>query len=214
MRQRRRPHSATSKLLLFIAGIAAFYGSYYLGNRYASTAPVLLNLSKLERPQAITDLSLQDQYGNPFSEKGLQGHWSLIIFGYIKDATSAHDGLSLITQVKNQLAVHPELQQKTRGILVTADPEIDRPEVLLKFMARYSPDFLALTGSTKEIRSTARQLGVTIKHSPEAESYRIDHSSSMALIDPEAKLIGLFTGVVDAASIASDIQLLALDKAE
>lgn len=214
MRQRRRAHSTTSKLVLFIVGIAAFYGSYYLGSRHASKEPRLLGLSKLEAPQTITDLSLEDQYGNPFDEKRLKGHWNLVIFGYTKDAASLQNRLLLITQVKNRLAIHHELQQITRGIFITVDPEIDKPAALIAFMARFSPDYLALTGLAEEVQSAAGKLGFTIKRSPAAESSRIDHNSSIALIDPEANLIGLFTGAVDAASIASDIEQLAIDKAE
>ncbi|HXK58071.1 MAG TPA: SCO family protein, partial [Gammaproteobacteria bacterium] len=103
-----------------------------------------------------------------------------------------------------------------RGLLVTVAPDTDKPAVLNSLMSRFSPDFLALTGSPEEIRSLARSLGIIIRHSATADSkdFRIEHSSSIALIDPDANLIGLFTGVVDAASIAADIKQLAFGEAE
>jgi protein SCO1/2 len=216
MRQQRRPRSAKIKLLFFIAGVAGLYGSYYLGHQYAPTKPRFLNLSELAQPQAMKNLVLQDQYGNPFTEQELAGHWNFVMFGQTESAESALDGLTLITQVKNRLALHPDIQQQTRAVFITVNPETDKPEVLEAFMARFSPDYLALTGLTENIQSVARSLGVTIRRSstPDAKGYRIDHSSSILLIDPDARLIGLFTGVVDAASIAADIQQLALDEAE
>lgn len=216
MRRRRTHHSTAVKLSLFVAALAAFYGSYYLGNRHASIEPRFLNFTELRNPQAVIVPILRDQYGNPFDHQQLLGHWSLVIFGYTEAAESLRSGLTLITQVKNGLALQRDLQRVTRGILITVDPDTDRPEVLNAFMARYSPDYLALTGSPENIQSIARSLGVVIKRSPApgTKGFRIDHSSSIALINPDADLIGLFTGAVDAASIAADITRLAMKEAE
>ncbi len=41
-----------------------------------------------------------------------------------------------------------------------------------------------------------------------SSDYTLQHSSSMALINPRGELAGLFTGRVDAGSIASDIMQL------
>ncbi|MCB1763348.1 MAG: SCO family protein [Gammaproteobacteria bacterium] len=216
MRQKRGPRSTWAKLLLFAVGIAAFYASYYLGNRYARVTPEFLNLSALEKPQPIAPLELLDQYGNLFKQERLSGHWNLVIFGYTGSDALLQEGLALITQVKNRLAIHPELQRITRAIVITVDPNVDSPERLKSFMHRFSPDFLALTGSTGQIDTIAQLLGVTMRHIPNADNtgYRIDHSSSIALIDPDVALVGLFTGIVDAASIAADITKLARDRAE
>ncbi|MCB1752681.1 MAG: SCO family protein [Gammaproteobacteria bacterium] len=216
MRQRRISHSAAKRLVLFIVGVAVFYGSYYLGSRHAPMVPRFLNFRALEKPQALANLSLRDHYGNPFDAQRLTGHWNLVIFGYTGAVNSVRDRLILITHVKNRLAALPHLQQITRGLLVTVAPDTDKPAVLNSLMSRFSPDFLALTGSPEEIRSLARSLGIIIRHSATADSkdFRIEHSSSIALIDPDANLIGLFTGVVDAASIAADIKQLAFGEAE
>ena len=214
MRQRQRPQSATAKLLLFVVAVAALYGSYYLGTRHAPRAPRFLNFTELEKPRPIEDLALRDQYGNPFTERRLIGNWNLVIAGYTGAAEPLMDRLTLITYAKNRLADHPDLQQITRGLFITVDPDTDTPEVLNAFMARFSPDYLALTGSAEAIDSTGRALGFIVSRSRMAEpkDYRIEHSSSIALIDPDANFIGLFTGALDAASIAADITRLATTK--
>ena len=216
MRQRRKAHSAVAKILFFVVGVAALYGSYYLGNQHALVKPRFLNLRELDRPQAIDNIVLRDQHGNSFDKQRLFGYWNLVLFGYTGAAESARDRLTLITQVKNRLAIYPEIQQITRALFISADPDIDEPKLLKTFMAQFSPDYLALTGSTDGIQSIAQLLGVTIRRLPTSDKngYRVDHSSTIFLIGPDANLIGLFTGVVDAASIAADIRQLTLDQAE
>ncbi|MCP4286537.1 MAG: SCO family protein [Gammaproteobacteria bacterium] len=216
MRLRRRRHSPWAKLVLFAIGIAIFYGSYYLGSQHAPAKSRFLNLREFEKPLPIRDLALLDQYGNPFNERQLIGHWNLIIFGYTGNPESVRDGLTLITHIKNRLALYPDIQRKIRGVLISADPDNDRPEVLNTFMAQFSPDYLALTGKNEDIQAAAKMFDFTIRRSDTAgpNGHRIDHSSSILLIDPAANQVGLFTGVVDATSIAADLELLALNESE
>ena len=65
--------------------------------------------------------------------------------------------------------------------------------------------------SIDQIARFARQCGVRFHRQTVAEApgYRIDHGTSIALVDPQARLAGLFTGLVDAANIASDLKQLA-----
>lgn len=205
-------HSAVMKLLLFTLAVAAFYGSYYLGTLYAPRERRFQNYVGLETPQPITNLRLLDQYGNPFDEQRLSDHWNLVIFGNTKSAHYVNQDLTLITQVKNRLAINPDLQKKTRGLFVTIDPKTDTPEVLHEYMSRFSPDFFALTGSVEAIESFVTLLGADNGHLYGTENAKL--RSSIALVGPNSELIGWFIGAGDAASIASEISQLVLDNKE
>ena len=212
MRRSRGSRSPLAKLFFFVVGLATLYGGYYAGNRYAPVKPEYLNLHLLAKP-ADFEILLKDHYGNPFITRQLEGHWNLVLFGYTQAPDAAKAGLALVTEVKNRLAVSPELQSQTRAVLVTVNPSVDTSEKLHAFLVPYSPDFYGLTGTEDQVMHAARQLGVSIKRLPAAQDSpsRIDHGTSIALIGPDARLRGLFTGVVDAVSIATDIQKLAAD---
>lgn len=211
MRQQRNSRSPTQKLALFTAAVLAVYVGYYWGSRYAPRELPQRALSQLQEPLPIHSLQLLDQFGNTFTEQRLQGHWSLLFFGYRHSEQSTPALLTLATQVVNRLADRRELQQNLQVIFVTLDPDRDKPEVLQPFVGHYHPDFLALTGPMDQIRHLARQLGVQFQRQdePSREDYRIDHSTNIALIDPKGRTLGLFTGVVDAVTIASDLKLIA-----
>lgn len=209
-RKSLNPRSPWHKLFIFATLICALYGGYYWGSLHGPNRMQLQALSRLAEPAALRPFRLKDHDDQPFTGDHLNNHWNLVIFGYSEDDQLTPQLLTLARLVMNRLADRPKLQEQTRLIMITLDPASDTPERLAPFVARYGTHFLALTGEQTEIAGIAAQLGVTFR-SQQGESgrQRIDHSSSIALIDPAGRLIGLFTGLVDTSSIANDIKLLA-----
>lgn len=195
---------------MFGVALTALLGGYFWGNQQLSLDDGLRNIQLLEQPKAISDFQLTDLLGAPFTPANLTGHWSLLFIGYIRDEETTPAQLILATRIINRLADRPRLQQETKVIFVTIDPENDTPETLKPYIRHYSADFRALTGDEKQIRNLAHQLGMKYKRVDKREDgYTIMHSSSIALINPKGELQGLFTGRVDASSIAQDIKQLA-----
>ena len=214
MQRQRKPRSSAQRLALFLVAVFTVFGGYYWGQQYAPEVSGYLALSSLEQPTPIRPLRLLDTSSEPFSEAGFKGHWNLVLFGYTRDEGNSRGPLTLITQVVNRLADNPKLQGITRAVFITLDPDHDQPQVLQRFIRHYSGEFLALTGTMDQITGIASQLGVSFKRqtNTDGEGYRIDHGTSIALIDPGANLVGLFTGIVDAVSIADDLKQLADSK--
>jgi len=211
MQRQRKPRSPAQRLALFLVAVFAVFGGYYWGQQYTPKVSGYHALSSLEQPTPIRPLQLLDSTDEPFSQAEFKGHWNLVLFGYTRDEGNSRGPLTLITRVVNRLADNPKLQSITRAVFITLDPDHDQPQVLQRFIRYYNRDFLALTGAMDQIANCASQLGVSFKRQPntDGEGYRINHSTSIALIDPDANLVGLFTGIVDAVSIASDLKQLA-----
>ena len=210
MRQ-QQPRSAWQRVALFTFAVLALYFGYQWGQRYA---PSPYSALVRESPVAtITALRLVDQRAQPFTAASLQGAWSLLFFAHTGQPETARSLLELSTRTLNRLADRPTLQQQVQVLMVTADPRKDTPHRLAGFMAGYPDAFLALTGETTEIDQLAVQLGITLARQgePGQADYRVDHSTSLLLIQPDASLAGRFTGLVDAASIASDLKQIAAD---
>ncbi|MES9911494.1 MAG: SCO family protein [Candidatus Sedimenticola sp. 4PFRAG1] len=197
------------KLVLFATALAVIYGGYHWGNRYSSYYTQTENLHLMQIPQQLTPFQLTDQHKKTFSIQRLKEHWSLIFFGYSHAEQTAGEMLTLATRVHNRLADAPELQKNLQVVFVTLDPQRDDHQVLEELVGRYSKDFIALTGDETEIRKLADQLGVIFKPRTGAEEGIIDHGTSMALIDTQGELTGLFKGAVNAASMAADIKTVA-----
>jgi len=213
VRNRQRTPSPLQRLVLFAIAVAALVGGYYWGNQHAPKNIALRAASLLQDPIALQPIALQDQFGEPFDNQRLADHWNLVMFGYTRSRNDSPALLELSTQILNRMADRPELQQNLRVLFVTVDPEHDTPEVLEEFLLFYRDDFVGLTAQPAFIRAFAGQLGARFRRRPANKEgdYGIDHSTSMALVDPHGRLFGLFTGRVDAASIAHDLKLI-MDK--
>ncbi|MET0103433.1 MAG: SCO family protein [Sedimenticola sp.] len=205
MRQKPK-RSPIYKLILFTVALAALYGGYHWGNKYSSYYVQTLNLHLMQTPLELETFQLTDQHNQPFTNERLEGHWSLVIFGYSNSEQTAHEMLTLATRVHNRLAATPDLQKQMQTVFVTVDPKRDTAAVLAPFIDHFSSDFIALTGEESEIRNLAKQLGVVYQARSSDADAVIDHSTSMALIDPDGELTGLFKGRVSAAEMAADIE--------
>ena len=78
-------------------------------------------------------------------------------------------------------------------IMVTADPERDSPEVLKEYLLAFNETFQGLSGSFKNLNALAGQLGFTFRKipGPVLGTYSIQHSDSIAVINPKAEYVGL-----------------------
>ncbi|HHH40057.1 MAG TPA: SCO family protein [Sedimenticola sp.] len=208
MRKGGRNRSPAQRFLLFLAALAALFIGYYWGSRYAPTEPVYSALSPLKTPPLIRLEGLQDQFGEPFTGERLQGHWSLLLLGYSASPEVTPALLRLTTQALNRLADRPRLRERMQVVLVSVDPARDSPGVLRRFLTGYPPEYLAVSGPAERIRALTGQLGARFREgSPGAAGEEsIVFSTSIALSDPQGRLVGLFTGRVDGASIAADLK--------
>ncbi len=209
MRRARRPGGKWVKVLLFALVVGALYGGYFWGQQHRPVPERERLLNALPAPRALQPFALEDQFGDPFTEASLAGHWSLLFPGYSRGGET-RTLLDLASRVYNRLAPDPGLQRRFRAVLLTVDPGHDTPAALEAFMERYNEAFVALTGPPREIDRLASQFDARYRArlDPETGERVLDHSTGMALVDPKGALRGLFTGVVDPAGIAETIRQL------
>ena len=79
-------------------------------------------------------------------------------------------------------------------VFVSVDPKRDSVERLAEYVSYFNEEFIALTGEHKTLFPFVRNLGMmyAIAESTDNPNYLVDHSASVVLIDPEARVIGRF----------------------
>lgn len=129
--------------------------------------------------------------GSKFTKNDFLNHWTLVFFGFTHCSTICPTTLNMLSHVYDKLyAIYPNLQV----VLISLDPERDTPEVLSAYTNRFSAHFMGVTGSHSELRKLQAQLGIASeRHVTSANGdYQIQHTSSILLINPQAKWAGLF----------------------
>lgn len=139
-------------------------------------------------PKQIHDFKTLDQTGTKFGLDQLTGKWSFIFFGYTHCPDVCPITLSVMSDVYKKLKTqHNDIQV----IFVSVDPDRDTTEKLAQYVAYFNDDFIGLGGDKKKIESLTKQIGIAyyINNEKQNENYLVDHTASIFLIDPKARLI-------------------------
>lgn len=197
-----------SRMLLLAVAFGVLIGSYYLGNLQQRNRIANESLALLHTPaKAIAPFSLERADETGLSNADLMGHWSLLYFGdsYCPDLCPV--ALGNIVRLYNRLAVNPEVQQSLKFIFVSLDPLRDTPERLRSYVTAYHPGFIAVSGSEAEVHALAREFSIYFKQrTPDQDgNYRIDHSVTLSLVNPQGKIAAYFIDLTNPEHLATDI---------
>jgi protein SCO1/2 len=135
--------------------------------------------------------TLTDQDGRRRSLSDFRGKLVLLYFGftYCPDVCPT-DLMSVGNLVRSFGPDGAQLQP----VFVTLDPERDTREVLRAYAASFHPSFVSLSGTEDEIRRVATSYKVFFQKvwPPGTNTYFIDHSAYVFLLDGEGRFITLF----------------------
>ena len=112
----------------------------------------------------VKDFTLRSAEG-PVSLKGMQGKAVVVFFGYTSGPEVGPRGLATMARAFEGLKDN-ELD-RTRGLLISIDPEIDTVERLKEFTANFHTNIIGLTGTPEELQEIASDFGVMFMQAEE-----------------------------------------------
>jgi protein SCO1/2 len=149
-----------------------------------------------QKSRTISPFSLTDESGEIFNNKQLRDKWSLLFFGY----TSCPDVCP--TTLQNLNFIYEDIiaiASNSQVLLVSVDPKRDSTKKLGQYIEYFNQDFKALRAEHDVLFPFSRNLGlmyaITSKeadNSTEEESYWVDHSASLVLVNPDGEIAAIF----------------------
>jgi protein SCO1 len=159
----------------------------------------------LQTPRALPAFSLTDESGQPFTNAELQRRWTLLFpgFTYCPDICPA-----TLAQLKAVQAGLGTRADRLQVLLFSIDPERDTPETLARYVHHFDPSFKGATTGEPGLRDMAQALGVAYIKVPgeTAESYTMDHSAALVLINPRGEIAGYFTPPLRTEALTRDLK--------
>jgi protein SCO1/2 len=142
------------------------------------------------RPLPEFELIRDDATG--MTRADLAGDWSLMFFGFTHCPDICPATLETLAAVKRRL--EREGDPVPRVIFTSVDPERDDPGTLADYVHYFDPAFVGVTGRRDAIDRLTRELGIISARvwNEERTAYTVDHSASVLLIDPDARLRAVF----------------------
>ena len=191
--------------MVALACLAAAFAGYRLAGRPDNPQAALSPGTWLPHARRIEPFRLTDSQGRPFTQANLQGHLSLVYFGFTHCADECPDTLALLSRVVRAARL-PQLQV----LFVTIDPKRDTPAVLAAYLRRFDPHFIGLTGDAARIDALARSLGVAtgaIGIPGGGETF--EHTVALFLFDAQAREAAVFMPPFHARRVAEVLRRVA-----
>jgi protein SCO1/2 len=141
--------------------------------------------------------------GEVFAPERLQGHWSVIFFGFTACPMVCPKTLAVLTALARdtESGVSSGTMQP---VFVSIDPEHDTPARLRSYLAHFDTHIIGLTGSRDAVDRLSREIGA----GSQSVGSGIDHSTSLFVLDPKGRLAGILLRPNDPARIVANLTAL------
>ena len=156
-----------------------------------------------EQSRALPEFSLVRHDEKPLRVEDFEKRWSLLFFGYSQCPDICAPTLQQLTQALNLLG-----HESGQLVFVSIDPQRDNPNRLAQYVRHFHSTTLGVTGSGEEISAFSKYFGAYSAKRELDTGYLMDHSSGVWLINPEARLAGVFTTPFTPEAIAEDLRYL------
>ncbi|MGD9961238.1 SCO family protein [Nocardioides sp.] len=169
----------------------------------------------LDKQYVVPDITLTDDTGAPYdvvtdTTKPL----TLVFFGYTNCPDICQAVMGSLASAMTRL---DDAQRAAVDVVfITTDPARDDEATLKRYLARFDPGFIGLTGPLRDIQAVGDQLGVFIEKGAKLASggYEVDHSTQVIAIDQDDHSPIVWTYGTSSAQFASDIIRLLDDPLE
>ena len=181
---------------LIAAGLAA--GVWYSfrtievnikGVRYFSPA-IKLNVFKLK-----------DHNQQTFDNHSLEGHWTIMFFGYTHCPDICPTTLLNLSNVYKEYKTRPDAKN-LQVVFVSVDPNRDTPKTLKDYVGYFNQHFLGVTGDPTQIDALTQSAGaiydfedatsgelLSAEQVKGKKDYRVDHYASLILVNPAGEMV-------------------------
>ena len=156
----------------------------------------------------LPEFALLDQDGAPFGRDAFEGHWSLVFFGFTQCPDICPLTLQVLASAQQQLAT-ADADPLPRIVLVSVDPERDTPEIMRDYVGYFGDGHIGVTGELDELRKLTSSLGIFFaKSGVDGDTYSVDHSSVVLLLNPDGELHALFSAPHEADTFVHDLPII------
>jgi len=183
-------------VVLMLVLVAGFVHRMTLPRELSAAEMRANGLYLLDPPRDFGELALVDHRGQPFARERLQGHWSLVFFGFTHCPDICPTTMAFLNGFVNSLDADEAAD--TQVVMVSVDPARDTVAALANYVPFFNPAFVGVTGEFLDIHRFATALNTPFrKVMLDGGDYQVDHGSNVVLINPRGDYHGFFKAPLD-----------------
>ena len=187
-------------LLGIVASLAVAFGvmrHQRVGATYAIPSALKVDGTILREPRVIHSFQLTAGNGQPFTQKNLQGHWSLMFFGFTNCGYVCPTTLAALSKMYNQLKQDLPATQLPHVVMVSVDPERDSAARIQSYVTSFNPAFEGARADLPALKQLSNQMNVVFTKLKSKDGnpkhYMVNHSAEVMLLDPNGNLRAFFS---------------------
>jgi protein SCO1/2 len=195
--------------LAFVSIVVMLLGGSLQG--FAGEQPHVFHGIVSQSPPRAADFTLTAHTGKPVRLGDFQGKLVLLYFGYTFCPGICPTTLVEVAQALQILG--PKEVEKVQVLMISVDPERDTVDRMAGYLTHFNAGFLGLTGTPEEVATTAAAYGIYYKkyEGTTADSYVVDHTSMVIVVDEKGFVQLLFPFGTPAPAMADDLSALLHD---
>jgi len=169
--------------------VAAFSASLVVGLLLMLWA--MGGLKNVAAPAAIGGpFQLTDQSGRAVTEKDMEGHPTLIFFGFTHCPDVCPTSLFEISEVLRAMGKDAD---RVNAYFISVDPERDTTEAMKEYLSSFDPHLKGLTGDPDHVAKVISAFRVYARKVPLKDGdYTMDHTALIYLMDRDGKFVAPF----------------------
>jgi len=196
----------TAVLIIALAAGLGLWLSVRIFTPQPVAQPALQSATLIASPRVLPAFTLSSAEG-PITASQLKGHWTVVFIGFSHCPDICPTTLAELAKAQDQWSALPA-EKRPRVLFLSVDPERDTPKPLAEYAAYFHKDTLAVTAQEPQLAEFTRALGLVYMKVPQGESYTMDHSSRMVLLNPNAEMAGVVSPPLNPSALARDLTTL------
>lgn len=182
-------------LYILAAALAAGFGLWVAERQFSPPPPPppppLHAVALFPVARGLPAFALQSGDGNPVTPASLKGHWTLVYLGFTHCPDVCPTTLQALGVAAKAWAGLPPAT-RPRVLFVSVDPKRDSPAHTAQYARYFGKDIIGATADEATLTTFAHALGMVffIPKDSDGKNYEVDHSSSVAVLDPQGDMVG------------------------
>jgi protein SCO1/2 len=199
--------------LLMAAGAGACGGGSSGGDTVTTASSTTLHGAIPDSHASKPSFQLLDTSGRPFDfAADTKGRATLLYFGYTHCPDECPTAMADVATALRH--TDPAVAQQVDVVFVTTDPWRDDQRVLRKWLDRFSPSFIGLTGTPSQIAGAEVAMGMPISRREAAPKrygsgkYAVSHFAAVLAYGRDGRVATLYPSGITPTEIAADLPVL------
>ncbi|HSW69236.1 MAG TPA: SCO family protein [Gammaproteobacteria bacterium] len=196
-------------VIILVAAVEIYFG--FLQKREVANN-VKIDGVFLAQTKEINDFQLMDGKGQPFNKSSLNGHWTMMFFGFTNCSMVCPTTMAALSEMYKKLEKDLPSAQLPQIVMVSVDPDRDTKKRMQTYVKSFNPNFIGVRANITETVALENQLHIAAAKiqadGAGKNRYTINHSAEILLFNPKGQLQAYLSYPHQAEQMAEDYKLI------